>query len=258
MKSNIGKRNNLELSCSDYEEPPKTKINSSRKVRNNPTKRNPIKNLENSDSTNNESDNDFLFESEIWTANISNLIEDDLPHLDKFIEDVSEKLWAIENYKLGTKQRKLKIPYMLEIKWVKEFLSDLVKKQRALKKAKQARIKIKKINPYTYGPYSFIPRMYRYHGEVDIETGLPEGTGELIYFYPVKDTSFEKDEKVTVDKYMNCTHYKGHFKNGGPHDDNCHIKFSNNKVWYEGSMNRGWFHGQGKILIYFFLTVLFR
>ena len=249
MKLGLGKRKRPEYSDSDYEEldDPKFTDKNCQKSKKSSSINKTTKSLPTTESKFNEYD-DFAFDPKIWKTDIENLTEDDIPNLEKFVQEVIDKLLALESYKVDTKQRKLKMSYMLEIKWIKEFLSDLVKKQKSLNRIRQSRLKRKKINPYTYGAYAFIPRMYRYNGEVDIETGLPEGQGELIYFYTVKDTSYVRDENVTVDKFMNVMHYKGELKHGGPHGDNCNIKFSNNKTWYEGAMNRGWFHGQGNIL----------
>ena len=40
-------------------------------------------------------------------------------------------------------------------------------------------------------------------------------------------------------------HYSGFVNNHGPHGDNCRIYFDNGDLWYEGSMENGFFNGNG-------------
>lgn len=49
-----------------------------------------------------------------------------------------------------------------------------------------------------------------------------------------------------IEKRTKVIHYSGCFKNGGPHGPKCQLRFSNDKVWYEGEIKEGWFDGYGK------------
>lgn len=175
-----------------------------------------------------------------YKQHIDLLVDGDLPYLEEFISEISTTLLTpLEHTRKTATSKSSKDLIAKKLKAGKTFHTALQKAQKRLFRSIKNQ-KIKTINPYTYGAYLDKPKMYKFRGQVDTQK-IPNGEGELIYFYPKLETTiYGQDKNVSV------THYKGFFRKGGPHGSDVTILFSNGVIWFQGEMQEGWFDGFGR------------